>query len=283
MFNQSAKQTRRLQCLQRHLTAAPYSKDFADVAMMEHGVRLTGIPGLYAVVVEYVRYLLHVRGVRAVTLTSPNRKDTTQLYQATRQASIPTLFVDGERPYNAWLEQTYRAASLGGKHAPCLIPAASADRITMFGLMNEIQGEGGLLFNRRFHTAPAEEAGGSHAFVRKYGWTPEAAAQSEDRVVEVLGALHTQLEAQHKQHGSRFFVGGALTALDLQWAAFSNLVAPHPAAKFHWDGPDAPMPLAVFKATMTPRMDAAVTPLLLAHRAFIFKEYLGGGEPFPLK
>ena len=45
------------------------------------------------------------------------------------------------------------------------------------------------------------------------------------RIVDVLGALHAQLESQQKA-GSRFFIGSSLTALDLHWAAFSHMVAP---------------------------------------------------------
>ena len=128
--------------------------DFEELLAAD-GVRLTGIPGIFAVVVEYVRYLLHVRGVD-YTMAAPDRTDTARLYEATRQESVPTLFVDGERPYNSWLEQTYKAAALGD--GPSLIPASSEERVMMFGLMNEIQGEGGLLFNKRFAMIPPEGA-----------------------------------------------------------------------------------------------------------------------------
>jgi hypothetical protein len=160
---------------------APLFIDFDELATKARGVRLTGIPGIYATVVEFVRYLLHVRHV-PYQLGAPDRKDTTRLYEVTKQESIPTLFVEDERPYNSWLEQTFRVCALG--HGPSLIPESSADRVVsvphsprpecvaeptvqadlsvvcvsqvMFGLMNEIQGEGGLLFNKRFFLVPPE-------------------------------------------------------------------------------------------------------------------------------
>ena len=268
--------------------------DFEELLAAD-GVRLTGIPGIFAVVVEYVRYLLHVRGVD-YTMAAPDRTDTARLYEATRQESVPTLFVDGERPYNTWLEQTYKAAALGD--GPSLIPASSAERVVMFGLMNEIQGEGGLLFNKRFAMIPPEGAcaGSSttpflshptpvalagNAFGEKYGWSPEAAAGAEDRIVEILGALDAQLVKQ-QQSGSRFFIGAALTALDVHWAAFSNMVAPGDASLLPHNNPHS-MPLNVFSATNTPRIEAAITPLLLSHREFIYETYLGSGAPFPVE
>ena len=61
------------------------------------------------------------------------------------------------------------------------------------------------------------------------------------------------------------------------------MVAPHPGV-FNWNNAKkVPPPLRAFKATLTPQVEAAVTPLLLAHRAFVFAEYLGNGAPFPLR
>eukprot|EP01047_Picozoa_sp_COSAG01_P050251 COSAG01_NODE_5061_length_4518_cov_17.546277_2_plen_129_part_00 len=120
-------------------------------------------------------------------------------------------------------------------------------------------------------------------FGRKYGWTKEAAARAESRIVEVLGALHAQLATANQQaSGSRFFVGGALSALDIHWAAYSHMVAPGGADILPHCVPHT-MPLNVFAATNTPRIEAAVTPLLIAHRDFIYATYLGSGQPFPVK
>ena len=100
------------------------------------------------------------------------------------------------------------------------------------------------------HPTPVALAG--NAFGEKYGWSPEAAAGAEDRIVEILGALDAQLVKQ-QQSGSRFFIGAALTALDVHWAAFSNMVAPGDASLLPHNNPHS-MPLNVFSATNTPRI-----------------------------
>ena len=90
--------------------------DFEELLAAD-GVRLTGIPGIFAVVVEYVRYLLHVRGVD-YTMAAPDRTDTARLFEATRQESVPTLFVDGERPYNSCKAHGHRSENRAAAPAP---------------------------------------------------------------------------------------------------------------------------------------------------------------------
>ena len=86
--------------------------------------------------------------------------------------------------------------------------------------------------------------------------------------MEVLRLLANRLEAQ-RARGSRFFVGDRLSALDIYWAAFAALIQPLPDEL-------CKIPPA-FRERYTckePRMMAAVTPQLLAHRDFICQEYL---------
>ena len=66
------------------------------------GVRLTVIPGLYAVVAEFIKNLLKVRNVAVTYVAFPGSRASAEeqqlLYETTRQRSVPTLFVDDERP-----------------------------------------------------------------------------------------------------------------------------------------------------------------------------------------
>ena len=122
--------SQRIAHLHQHLSVQPTAltvNTLEDAAKMD-GVRLTMIPGIYAVVVEYIRYCLHVRGVD-YSLAAHPREDQSFLYELTSQTSVPTLLVNDERPHNTWLEQTGLVNSLGS--GPSLIPANSADRATM--------------------------------------------------------------------------------------------------------------------------------------------------------
>ena len=51
-----------------------------------------------------------------------------------------------ERPRSTWIEQLYLAERL--QPEPALIPANADDRVLMFGLINEICGENGLVYQK---------------------------------------------------------------------------------------------------------------------------------------
>ena len=80
--------------------------------------------------------------------------------------------------------------------------------------------------------------------------------------------LGARLE-QQKAKGGTFFVGNQLSALDIYWATFAALVQPLPPAL-------CPMATAFrdFYTEKNPVVTAAVSPLLLEHRDFIYRQYL---------
>jgi glutathione S-transferase len=87
------------------------------------------------------------------------------------------------------------------------------------------------------------------------------------RTAESLRALATQLKSQYAS-GMRYFVGDALSALDIYWTAFANLLDPSPKEQ-------CPMPETWrpgFVAT-DPIIKEALDPLLLEHRSRIFREH----------
>ena len=77
-----------------------------------------------------------------------------------------------------------------------------------------------------------------------------------------------RLEDQ-KAKGSPYFIGDSLTALDIYWAAFATLITPLPEEicpmgdmnRFMYTNTDA-------------TVQAAVNPLLMEHRDFMYKEHL---------
>ena len=101
----------------------------------------------------------------------------------------------------------------------------------------------------------------------KYGTEDTVAIErSPERVGELLALLAGQLERQ-RESGRSFFVGEYLTALDLYWACFSNMVAPLPPEQ-------SAMPDWIRRLYEdlggTPRPPAG----LIAHRDRIFREFL---------
>jgi glutathione S-transferase len=103
----------------------------------------------------------------------------------------------------------------------------------------------------------------------KYGYSRAAVDAAGARVLAQLGALARQLETQYAT-GRQYFVGDALSALDVYFVAFMNLVALQPVA----DCPMAEGWREVYRTgTDDPALAAAVTPLLLAHRDRIYARY----------
>jgi len=102
----------------------------------------------------------------------------------------------------------------------------------------------------------------------KYGYGADVAAAAPARVAEILRLLSERLRAQ-RDRGSRFFIGDALTALDIHWAAFAALLSPLPAAQ-------CAMPEFLRGqyelAEGGPR--AAADPILLEHRDAIYRDFL---------
>ena len=102
----------------------------------------------------------------------------------------------------------------------------------------------------------------------KYGYAPHLAEAAPQRVAEIVKALSDQLEQQQKCE-SHFFIGDRLSALDIYWAAFAALIQPLPNE--FCAIPDG------FRRMYTcthPTVMAAMSPHLLAHRDFIYHEYL---------
>jgi hypothetical protein len=90
----------------------------------------------------------------------------------------------------------------------------------------------------------------------------------EDKVKQGALSLATQLKSQHAR-GVRYCIGDSLSALDIYWTAFANLLDPLPKEQ-------CPMPEAwcpAFVAT-DPVIKQALNPLLLEDRARIFREHL---------
>jgi glutathione S-transferase len=102
---------------------------------------------------------------------------------------------------------------------------------------------------------------------RKYGYTPETGAAAPERSAEILRTLSAQLLAQQRA-GSRYFVGHALSAADLFWAAFAIMLGPLPEA-------DCPLPAMLRTAYVAPpTVRGAAHPLLLEHRDFVYRTHL---------
>jgi glutathione S-transferase len=87
-------------------------------------------------------------------------------------------------------------------------------------------------------------------------------------VVELLAMLAARLKAQ-RQAGSRYYVGNALTAVDVYSATFSAMFRPLPPEQCAMEASTR----AAFE-TLDPLTASALDPILFEHRDMMYGERL---------
>jgi glutathione S-transferase len=240
-------------------------------AIDRSGVRMVVVSGVPSPWGEAAKGILHVKGIDWAAVRLAYDDDPQKEWAG--QRSGPVLINNAERPRSGWAEILLFAERLAPE--PPLLPADSAQRALVFGLSHEICGEEGLAWSRRVQLVHAglNNAGGfpervSKYLAKKYGYTPEAGAAASGRVASLLSMLVARLKSQ-RQAGSRYYVGGALTAVDIYSATFAAMFDPLPEAHCKMDAATR----AAF-ARRDPETDAALDPVLLAHRDMVYSEFL---------
>lgn len=236
------------------------------------GLRMTVVPGIPSPWSEAAKGIFHVKGLpwKAVRLEAGN--DAMAAWA--KERSAPVAFFDDEAPRGSWTQILLLAERLAPE--PALLPADPEARARVFGLAHEICGEQGLVWERRLagvHAGLTGQPGGFPAPVAdylagKYGYLPSEAKRHGARVVALLGMLAGVLHAQRRA-GSPFYVGDRLTAVDVYGATAMAMFRPLPPEQ-------CPM-MDLIRPTLEAMDDAtraALDPILLEHRDFVYREYL---------
>jgi glutathione S-transferase len=229
---------------------------------------LRGVPSPWSLAAKAIFDLKRIPYTR-VCVAADDAPDA--LLEWTGQTSFPAAVWEDERPRTGWAEILLLAERLGGD--PPLLPDDPDERAIVFGVSHEICGEMGLGWCRRLlaiEKRSAQAPGNPQvaAFLRKYGSGDQGMEVAHARVVEVVRMLAERLQKQ-REAGRAFLVGSALSAADVYWATFSNMVALLPAEKL-----PLPDPIRAAFATEDPEVAAALTPPLLRHRDWIYERYL---------
>ena len=242
-----------------------------DEAIARKGLRMVVVGGVPSPWGEAAKGILHIKGIdwAAVRLVYDDERVMTWA----GQRSGPVAVFDDEPPRAGWKEILLLAERLAP--TPALLPGDPATRELVLALSDTICGEGGLAWTRRLqlvHVGKQAEtgfAGRVGAYLgKKYGYSPDAGTVAADRVVTLLGQLGARLKAQHAA-GSRYYVGDALTAVDVYAATVLALFRPLPHAQCAMD----PTTRASLE-TRDDAIDAALDPVLFTHRAMMYAEHL---------
>lgn len=244
-----------------------------EEALGMSGLRLVltaGVPGPWG---ESAKSIFAIKKIPY----APVRQKAGQVDEALRawtgQISAPVAMYGDERARSGWAEILMLAEGL--EPQPRLIPRDPALRAQMLGLCFEICAEEGLGWSRRIMLLPADEDPERDSMPWKFGAGRGVAAQelARGRVAQILDLLSKQLAAQHDS-GRRFLVGDELTALDVYWACFSNMLVPLPPEQ-------SPMPDWIRPVyTMAGEKDPKIDPELIRHRNFVFQEFIGLPQDF---
>jgi glutathione S-transferase len=245
----------------------------ADAQRMK-GLRLALTAGLPAPWSEGAKAMFRVKGIPFTPVLQQAGEANVELVAWTGHRNAPTAIYDNDSPRVTVMQILALAERLAPE--PSLLPADMEERIRMVGLLDELAGENGLAWNGRLIMFAGlvdtygEAAMAGNPMFAEYCYSPEAAAAATGRVIEVLDALTGQLQGQ-QAIGSHFFVGDTLTALDLYWAPFSQMLEVLPRER-------NPMPDAVHQwwSQVPKKISEAgyvVSPLLMAHRNHMFDEY----------
>ncbi len=246
--------------------------DFVSIAEAAElaGLRLLLLRGVPSPWSQAAKGILEIKGVPFQRVCPGEGEGEPEIVAWTKQNAYPAAMYGDERPRSGWAEILLLAERLGS--GPALIPADPSERALLFGLAHEICGENGLGWCRRLcalHAGyAAEPANPISLFLgEKYGYSPEAHAQARGRVIDVLRLLDRQL-ADAKAKGGRYLMGG-LTALDVYWATFCNLLAPLPPEQLPLSEALRPM-----FSEDDPEVLGALSPALLAHRDLVYEQHL---------
>jgi hypothetical protein len=235
------------------------------------GLRLALTAGGPAPWSQAAKSVFHVKKIPYIPVAQHSGQANEELVAWTGHRNAPVAMYDKEPARTGWYEILMLAERLAP--TPSLVPQNVEERATMIGLSNELCGEEGFTWQARhlmFDTVlkAQGDAFKQNPMYQAYGYSVQNAAAAPGKIRPILAALSARL---HKQQGagSRYFVSGQLTALDLYWANMSQIVDPYPPEK-------NPMP-DFFRQVWAPiraAVESALDPILIAHRDFIFAQHL---------
>ena len=242
-----------------------------EEAIERRGLRMVVAGNLPSPWSEAAKGIFHIKRIEwaAVRLVY----DSEALKTWAGQRSAPVVVNDDEAPRTGWAEILMLAEHLAPE--PPLLPAAPKERARVVALGDKFCGERGLGWMRRLQAVHAglQKSGGFPERVaaylgKKYGYDAAAADTYTGRVRELLGAVSAELRVQHDA-GMPYYLGNTLSAADVYSATFMALFKPLPQEVCRMD----PATRAAFEG-LDPETEAALDPVLLAHRDMMYSRHL---------
>jgi len=245
----------------------------ASEARNMDGLRLALTKGIPNPFCEAAKAVFFVKNIGFVPIAQHASQPNEDLLAWTGHRNAPVVVWNDEPACTTWDEITGLAERLNPE--PTLLPADPAQQAAVTEICEAICSPGGYAWNCRLMMFPEQasaaqpEAGSWEAILqRDYGGSRDAVAQAPARAGAVLRDLAARL---HKQAdaGSAYFVGEALTAADIYWAAMSTNVA-----QLSETQSATPGFLRKIWGRLGEQLHDALDPILIEHRDRIFERHL---------
>lgn len=239
-------------------------------AIESDGLRIVLVQGMPSPWSQAAKTMMEIKNLEYVTAPLVPGGTNDEIVAWAGENSAPVVAWNDQKPLTKWNDILFLLERLSP--TPRMIPDIAEDRVIFFGLCHEICGELGIGWNRRLQLFGGAIASGSapdgiKLMAGKYGHNEADVIAAGKRTAATLDVLARVLKEQHEL-GNEFFVGDCVSALDIYWVAFANLLDPLPADK-------NPMP-EEFRpgfVAQDPEIKAAMDPLLFKHRDRIFDQY----------
>jgi glutathione S-transferase len=238
------------------------------------GLRMACLRGVPSPWTEAAKGIFHIKALDCQYAAQKGDDEPEAIAAWAGNSSVPVVAYENEPLRTGWAEILLLAERLAPE--PRLIPEDEAGRALMFGLSHEICGEMGFGWCLRLHAVQQslshDPAAGvakgfppevSASLASKYGFNPHDVAIAKSRAISIAALLDERLAT------NRYLLGGELTALDVYWATFANMLTPLPEEQL----PAAPMIRDIYTNT-DPELDAAMTSRLRDHQRLVYEQYL---------
>ena len=240
-----------------------------EQAKQSSGVRIICtrlVPGPWG---EAAKAIFRLRNVPFQVVAQTGGEENTDVVEWTKHRNAPIVMHNDESPRVRAMEIIELAERIGS--GASLLPTDTNERMLTVGLINEIAGEDGFAWNGRLlMLKPGHDSQGDKILNTPMYKDYYSAAQAEralTRVREILDCLTNQIKTQQSK-GSQYLVGNSLTAVDVHWAYFSQMLETYPHEQ-------NPMPRFLRKSwSIVAASLKEFDPILIEQRDAIFTEYL---------
>ncbi len=238
------------------------------------GLRLALTAGLPAPYSMSARAILDYKGVPFTPVYQRGAGTNSELVAWTGHRNAPVAVYENESPRIGWLEILNLAERLG--KGPSLFPDDIDDRMLMVGLTNELIGENGLVWQMRLLMLGAGGPERSAQEAQKnpmygdYGYSEAAHKAAPARVQAILERFTQHASARVDIEGGKPYImgGDRLSALDIYWAYFSQLLSTLPIEQ-------CPTPEGLKNSyDRGGALVGGCAPLLIAQRDWVFANHL---------